>query len=178
MTSLELPADQSVQVTIEYQQSKMVAASTNSPFVDHFLRKTKLSQSIHTWMNYAHDLKVFFRTLNLPLEQIDRQACLTFMEAQNHAGLSSLTINRRLAAVSSLFAELNLLNPARFPQNPVIPLQRDRTTRTRTQSLYRRQPDRVPDVIAEEDLQAFFAVLPIFSRPYLDSAHVDQLSAH
>jgi site-specific recombinase XerD len=138
----------------------MVDVSTNSPLVEHFLRKVKLSASVQTWINYAHDLKVFFRTLNLPLEQITRQMCLAFMEAQDHAGLSRLTINRRLAAISSLFTELHLLDPDRFPDNPVAPLHRNRERRRPSQSLYRKQPDRVPDVIAEEDLQAFFAVLP------------------
>ncbi len=82
------------------------------------------------------------------------------MEHQDQAGLSSMTINRRLAAVSSLFNELNLLDPDRFPQNPVNPLQRSRETRKRSRSLYRRQPERVPDIIPEKDLQTFFAALP------------------
>jgi len=160
VTSLTLMVDQPIQIALEYQQSTMIAVTTNSPYIDHFLRKVKMSQSIHTWINYAHDLKVFFTTLGLPLERIDRQSCLSFMEDQDRAGLSSLTINRRLAAVSSLFTELNLLDPVRFPHNPVAPLQRNRETRKRSRSLYRRQPDRVPDIIAEDSLQAFFAVLP------------------
>jgi site-specific recombinase XerD len=151
---------QLVHITIEYAQSKMVAVSTNSLFIDHFLRKVKMSLSELTWINYAHDLKIFFTILDLPLEQINRHSCLRFMELQDQAGLSSLTINRRLAAVSSLFIELNLLDPERFPQNPVAPLQRSKARRRSNQSLYRRQPQRVPDVIAEEDLQAFFAKLP------------------
>jgi site-specific recombinase XerD len=105
-------------------------------------------------------LKVFFQTLKVPLEQVDRKACIRFMELQEQAGRSHLTINRRLAAVSSLFTELYVLDPERFPHNPVAPLQRRKETRRRSQSLYRRQPQRVPDIIAEEDLQAFFAVLP------------------
>ena len=151
---------QPVQVTIVYEHSLMVDVSTNSPLVDHFLRRVKLGQSRHTWINYAHDLKVFFATLCLPLDQVNRKTCLRFMELQELAGLSSLTINRRLAAVSSLFTELNLLDPERFPQNPVAPLQRGKDTRRRSQSLYRRQPQRLPDTIAEKDLQAFFARLP------------------
>src|SRR5579884_1468273 len=151
---------QLVEITIEYAHSTMVAVSTNCPFVEHFLRKVKMCQARNTWINYAHDLKIFFSALNQPLEHIDRRSCLRFMEIQDQAGLSSLTINRRLAAVSSLFMELNLLDPVAFPQNPVIPVQRDRTKRKRNQSLYRKQPDRIPDIIAEEDLQAFFAVLP------------------
>jgi integrase/recombinase XerD len=61
---------------------------------------------------------------------------------------------------SSLFSELHLLDSKALPTNPVYPLQRDRATRRRSQSLYRKQPDRVPDIIAESDLQAFFEVLP------------------
>lgn len=160
--SLDLVAgySQPIQIAIEYEHSEMVAVSTNSALIDHFLSKVRMSQAKLTWINYAHDLKVFFHVVQQPLEAIDRKTCIKFMEVQDRAGLSSLTINRRLAAISSLFMELNLLDPVRYPQNPVAPLQRRRESRRRTPSLYRRQPDRVPDIIAEEDLQAFFTVLP------------------
>jgi integrase/recombinase XerC len=157
---LELISDQQVQFTIVCEHGTMVQVLTTAPLIDHFLRRVKVNQSEHTWVNYAHDLKVFFAVLCQPLEQIDRHSCIAFMEQQDHAGLSSLTINRRLAAVSSLFTELNLVDPAAFPRNPVAPLQRNRETRKRTKSLYRRQPDRVPDVVAEKDLQTFFEILP------------------
>src|SRR5262245_8759411 len=140
---LEFSVDQRqpVQVTIVYAHSTMVEVSTTSPLVDHFLHKVKLSQSVHTWINYAHDLKRFFQVVQLPLDQVDRERCLRFIERQQQDGLSSLTINRRLAAVSSLFNELNLLDPEHFPHNPVAPLQRSKETRRRSrQSLYRRQP--------------------------------------
>jgi site-specific recombinase XerD len=85
---------------------------------------------------------VFFTVLYQLLEKIDRQSCIAFMEQQDRAGLSRLTINRnrRLATISSLFTELNLLDPATFSRNPVAPLQRNRETRKRKKSLYRRQP--------------------------------------
>jgi len=158
--SLELVSHQPVQFTIIYEHGMMVQVSTTSPLIDHFLRRVKVSQSESTWINYAHDLKVFFTIVCQPLEHIDRQSCLAFMEQQDRVGMSPLTINRRLAAVSSLFTELNLVDPATFPRNPVAPLQHNRHTRKRPRSLYRRQPDRVPDVIAEKDLQAFFEILP------------------
>src|SRR5947209_6861233 len=123
---LELISDQPVQFTIVYEHGTMAQVSTTSPLIDYFLRRVKVSQSEHTWINYAHDLKVFFTIVSQPLEMITRQSCVAFMEQQDHAGLSSLTINRRLAAVSSLFTELNLLDPAAFPRNPVAPLQRNR----------------------------------------------------
>lgn len=82
------------------------------------------------------------------------------MEAQDRAGMASTTINRRLAAVSSLFTELNLLDPDRFPHNPVHPLRRDRKPGKSQQSLYRKQPERIPNIVAEEDVQRFFDALP------------------
>ena len=91
-----------VQITIEYTRSTMVAVSSNSPLVDHFLRRVKLSRSQHTWINYAHDLKVFFQTVRLPLDLVDRKICLSFMELQDQAGLSRLTINRRMACIGYL----------------------------------------------------------------------------
>jgi integrase/recombinase XerD len=158
--SLNFVSNSVVQITIEYDHGRMVAVSSNSPLIDHFLRKVKMSQSIHTWINYAHDLKVFFAVVGQPLEQIDRSSCLRFMERQDQIGLSSLTINRRLAAVSSLFSEMHLLAPDRFPYNPVMPRIRRQQTRGRNPGLYRKQPKRLPDVISEEDLQRFFAQLP------------------
>jgi hypothetical protein len=107
--SFEYVMDQPVQVTIVYGHSTMVDVFSNSRLIDHFLSKAKLSQSVHTWRGYAFDLKVFFQTLSLPLDRVDRQACLRFMELQEQAGRSHLTINRRLAAVSSLFTELNCI---------------------------------------------------------------------
>ncbi|MEZ4620504.1 MAG: site-specific integrase [Caldilineaceae bacterium] len=65
----------------------------------------KLTQSYNTWVNYVFDLKCFFTvTCKLP-SAITRADCLAFMQAQDQAGYAEATINRRLAAVSSLFNE-------------------------------------------------------------------------
>ena len=156
----ELAVGQTVDFTIRYEHGQMTAVSTNAPLIDLFLEKIRLTRSLHTWINYAHDLKVFFATLGLPLEHIDRHSCLRFMQRQEQAGFSSLTINRRLAAVSSLFSELHLLDPDTFPRNPVSPVRGGRTPRTATLSLYRKQPARLPDVIEQKDLERFFGTLP------------------
>ncbi len=76
--SLELVSDQPVQFIIVYEHGTMVQVSTTCPLIDHFLRRVKVSQSEHTWVNYAHDLKVFFTVVCQPLEQIDRQSCIAF----------------------------------------------------------------------------------------------------
>jgi len=70
--SPELAGGQRVKFTIGYEHGQMKAVSTNAPLLNQFLEKIRLTRSLHTWINYAHDLKVFFTILGLPLEHIDR----------------------------------------------------------------------------------------------------------
>ena len=146
-----------VRFTIVRKHGQVSEILTNSSWVNHFLDLLKLSRARNTWINYGHDLKQFFDCIRKSPELIDRHDCLTFMKQQQKAGMSEATINRRLAAVSALFNELELLDPERFAQNPVHP----RTGRSQhSQSLYRRQAKRLPDTIAPADLQNFFSALP------------------
>ena len=146
----------SVRFTVVRAGGKIVDVQTTSPEVNHFLRLLKLSRAHNTWLNYALDLKLFFSVVQLPPEQVGRAECLSFVEQQDREGRADATINRRLAAVSSLFDELHLLDPERFPRNPVYPFQRSRHEYRRRSSLYRKQPQRIPDVLATEQLQTLF----------------------
>jgi site-specific recombinase XerD len=148
-----------IQFTVVRAGGKIVDVQTSSPEINHFLRLLKLSRAYNTWLNYALDLKLFFSVVQLPPQSVGRPECLTFIEQQDHAGRADATINRRLAAVSSLFDELHLLDPERFPHNPVYPFQRSRHERRRRASLYRKQPERVPDVLATEQLQTLFGAV-------------------
>jgi len=149
-----------VQFTFVREGGQVTDISTNDPAVNHFLDLVKMKRSYNTWISYAHDLKTFFTVILKSPEAITRADCLTFMKQQDQAGCSDATINRRLAAISSLFSELHLVDSVHYPRNPVAPRRRRRGWRQSSQSLYRRQPQRVPDVIAEEDLRTFFAALP------------------
>ena len=146
--------------TFVRQEGQITDISTNAPLVNHFLDLVNMSRAHNTWVSYAHDLKVFFEVIAKPPQAVTRADCVAFMKQQDRAGCSDATINRRLAAVSSLFNELHLLDPAHFSQNPVRPRQRLRDSHQRTQSLYRKQAQRVPDVLSDDDLRAFFGVLP------------------
>jgi integrase/recombinase XerD len=149
-------AGAAIQFTVVRAGGKIVDVQTNSPEINHFLRLLKLSRAHNTWLNYALDLKVFFGIVQLPPEQVGRPECLTFIEHQDRKGRADATINRRLAAVSSLFDELHLLDPTRFPHNPISPFRRSHYERRRRSSLYRKQPQRIPDVLATEQLQTLF----------------------
>lgn len=144
--------------TILWEAGRMMNVTTSSPAVNHFLDYIRLTRAYNTWVNYAHDLKLFFAVVDKPPTAVTRGDCLDFMRQQVQAGYSNATINRRLAAVSSLFNELRLLDPERYPRNPVFP--RQRATNRPNQSLYRKQPQHLPQVVTLEELHAFFEILP------------------
>jgi site-specific recombinase XerD len=125
-----------VAFTVVHEQGRVTAVSTNLPELNHFLDLLQNSRAYNTWVSYAHDLQIFFRTIDKLPETITRSDCLAFMKQQAESGCSSATINRRLAALSSLFNELELFDPDRFPRNPVTPRQRHPGARQRSQSLY------------------------------------------
>jgi len=148
-----------IRFTIMQEKSRVIAVSTNSSLINHFLDLIKLSRAYNTWVSYAYDLRLFFQVIPKPLEAITRSDCLVFMQHQEAAGCSSATINRRLAALSSLFNELQLCDPALYPRNPVSPRPDRWAARQRTQSLYRKQAQSIPDIVSENDLHTFFAAL-------------------
>jgi site-specific recombinase XerD len=160
MTSVPHGSAAGVTFALTHEHGKLVAVETTSPLIDHFLKVIKLSRAYNTWVSYTHDLQHFFRVIQKPIEDIGRMDCVTFLEQQDRDGRSNATINRRLAALSALFTELHMVDAERFPQNPIYPFQRRRRGRRAPGGLYRKQPQRVPDVIPDDDLQRFLAVLP------------------
>ena len=152
----EASGSAAIQFTVIRAGGKIVDVQTSSPEINHFLRLLKLSRAHNTWLNYALDLKLFFSIVQRLPEQVGRPECLTFIEQQDREGRADATINRRLAAVSPLFDELHLLDSERFPHNPVYPFQRSRHERRLRASLYRKQPERLPHILASEQLQTLF----------------------
>jgi site-specific recombinase XerD len=149
-------AEAPVRFTICWEKGRVTEVSTTSSLVNQFLDLVKMKGAYNTWVSYAHDLKLFFEVTGKSPEAITRADCVAFMKRQDAAGYSSATINRHLAAVSSLFNEIQLLDPARFCHNPVHPHRRWQASRQRSQSLYRKQPQRVPDILSQVDLRTFF----------------------
>jgi integrase/recombinase XerD len=147
-----------VRFSMTWEHGRLVTLATSSPPLNHFFELLNLTRAYHTWVNYAHDLKVFFSVIAKPPEEVTRADCLSFLRKQAQMGHADATINRRIAAASSLFHELSLLDPVRFPHNPVQPSSHH--TRQARRGLYRRQAQRIPDIIDKETLQRFFGLLP------------------
>lgn len=156
--TIELCSSTFVQFTLTHDHGKLIECTTTSAPIDHFLEVIKLSRAYNTWVSYVHDLKAFFEIIPKTPEAVTRADCVAFMGQQQVAGLSPATINRRLAALSSLFKELQLLGIAE--QNPIQPGRAGPRPRRRSQSLYRRAAKRLPGIISNEDLQKFLETLP------------------
>lgn len=153
-------AEPAVQFAVMREGGQLAEVVTTSSAINHFLQLVRRTRAYHTWVSYAHDLKAFFAVVRKPPEAVTRADCVAFIAHQDQAGHSSATVNRRLAAVSSLFRELQLLDPDRFRTNPIQPGPRHRRPREPRQSLYRRQAFRIPEVLTTDELRTFFAVLP------------------
>ncbi len=148
-----------VQFAITWEKGKVSEITTNSRQVNHFLDLMRMSRAYNTWVSYAQDLKVFFKVIMKTPETITRADCLEFMKQQDRAGCSGATINRRLAAISSLFNELCLLEPEHFSRNPVYPRQGYWESKRKGQSLYRKQAQPIPKILSEHELHTFFSAL-------------------
>ncbi len=113
-------------------------------FVNWVRRRNPVAR---TWRDYAYDLKQFAAlTGDHPPAQITFQDVDRFVEWQARRGFQSATINRRLAAVTALYAfladdDLTLVSP-------VLPHR-----------YHLREPQRLPRPVKEDDLKAFFAMI-------------------
>jgi site-specific recombinase XerD len=149
-----------VHFTIVRVGGQVTDCHTTSPEINHFLDLIKFNRAYNTWLNYTYDLKIFFEVIPKPPQAVTRQDCVAFLKHQQQAGLAEATINRRLAAVSSLFNELELLSGADHFRNPIQPQLGSGAAVSHTRSLYHRQAQRIPETIPPADLQRFFEALP------------------
>lgn len=97
MTFIPCPSG-AVRFQIVREQGRVSTISNNSPEVNHFLDLLRLKRARNTWINYAHDLRIFFDVVGKSPEALTRRDLVAFMEQQEQAGRADATINRRLAA--------------------------------------------------------------------------------
>ena len=101
----------------------------------------------HTWQDYVCDLQQFVAVVgNRPLAEISFKDIDRFISDQAERGLKATTINRRLAAVQSLYTFLADEQPDLVC--PVLPHRH--TLRT---------PRCLPRAVPEADLERFFEVI-------------------
>jgi len=151
----EIPHKSAVSITFKWEKGILIEVMTNSPPIDHFLNFIKNSRAYNTWVNYAHDLKVFFSIISKHPKTITRKDCVEFIKQQSQEDYSDATINRRLAALSSLFNELKLMEDFENFRNPIYPRMNLSKNQQRNLGLYRRQGQRIPTIFNEDEIFSF-----------------------
>lgn len=148
-----------VAISIHWKQGRVIRVESNSRAVNHFLELIRASRAYNTWVNYAHDLKLFFRIVQKSPDEITRADCVRFIHNQAKEGFADSTINRRLAAISSLYTELCLYEPSLYSLNPVNPFNFEKSGIKSNLNLYRRQGKRIPKILSIQDLRLFLSSL-------------------
>lgn len=100
-----------------------------------------------TPIHYANDLELFFAWLGKPVGDVTPRDIDAFIEHCQARGHAIATVNRRLAALRSFYRFLQLLSATPM-RNPVIPERH-----------YIRQGRRLPRDVADDELEALFAVV-------------------
>lgn len=116
--------------------------------IERFINWSRIrSPQARTWRDYKCDLELFASTTKgMKVEQVGFRDVDRFVNAQVAQGCKPGTINRRLAAVASLYRFL--LEEGKQLTSPVLPRRH-----------YLKQPQRLPRPVKEEDLKAFFAAI-------------------
>ncbi len=97
----------------EIRDGQLVRLSLGIALVDDYLDFLRCHARPNTWLNYAHDLKVFFSLVDKPVPAVTTADVFHFMERQRYpppadattdppAGVCARTLKRRLCAVSNL----------------------------------------------------------------------------
>jgi integrase/recombinase XerD len=142
------------------------------PLLDEYLEFVGPRCRPNTLLATAFDLTVFFRFAAKPATEVTSGDVLAFISAQRaggdgrsvravdeHAGVSSRTVARRLSTLSGLFAFL--LVRGDVTANPVprgLPTRRERTRPRQTVPLVR-TPRTLPRVLSPEEVAALLRAL-------------------
>lgn len=116
--------------------------------IEHFVHWVcRRNPDARTWRDYSYDLKQFAAAVgdrppgSITFHDVDR-----FVTRQADRGYKPATINRRLAAIASLYAFLSDDDPTLVC--PVLPHRHGL-----------KEPRRLPRPVQEEDLRRFFAAI-------------------
>lgn len=166
----------------DVRNGQLFRLSIGLDLIDDYLDFLRCRCRPNTWLNYAHDLKIFFNTVDKPVAEVSVDDVFRFIRCQSQGppedpdggslkGVSMRTIKRRLCAVSGLYKYLLMRDEPPIKRNPVpsgfmlrgqIPSNRPRFTpllRT-SQSL--------PQLVPVEQVQRFMASL----NTYRDKAMI------
>lgn len=152
--------------------------------VDEYLDFLKCRCRPNTWLNYAHDIKIFFNIVDRPVTSITPQDIFHFIQEQRYPrpeppsdeyvtaeGVCTRTIKRRLSAISGLYDYLLTRGDTSITRNPVpkgLTLRGQLPSDAIRKTPLLRAPRTLPQIVPVEDVQRFLASL----NTYRDKAMV------
>jgi integrase/recombinase XerD len=164
------------------RDGQLCRLSIGLDLLDDYLDFLRCRCRPNTWLNYAHDLKIFFNLVDKPVTEVSTADVFHFIRCQSQGqaepvvdapfdGVSTRTIKRRLCAVSGLYSYLSMHDDPPVKRNPVpsglmlrgqIP-----SSRPRLNPLLR-APKTLPQLVPVEQVQRFLASL----NTYRDKAMI------
>lgn len=161
----------------EYANGQLSRLSLGVTLVDEYLDFLRCRCRPNTWLNYAHDLKVFFNAIDKPVSDVSTADVFRFIQCQQQAtliaptekgrtrGVCLRTLKRRLCAVSGLYSYLLTRGDTPIQRNPVpssLYLQgRLSGAKLRAAPLLR-APQTLPCIVPVEQIQKFVASLNFY----------------
>lgn len=170
------------QLEREYANGQLTRLSLGLTLVDQYLDFLRCRCRYNTWLNYAHDLKVFFDAIDKPVIAVSTADVFRFIECQQQAISSPAqksrtgsvcirTLKRRLSAVSGLYSYLLTRGDTPIQRNPVPSslYLRGRLSGDKPRGVpLLRAPQTLPRVVPVEQIQKFVGSL----NSYRDKAMV------
>jgi integrase/recombinase XerD len=163
------------QLQREVRNGQLIRLWLGMELVDEYLDFLKCRCRPNTWLNYAHDLKVFFNIVGKPVANITPQDIFHFIQEQRYPqptppaaeyitteGVCIRTIKRRLSAISGLYDYLLTRGNTAIQRNPVpkgLTLRGQLPASTIRSTPLLRAPRTLPQIVPVAEVQRFLASL-------------------
>lgn len=160
----------------EIRNGQLYRLSLGLDLADKYLEFLHSRCCPNTWINYAHDLKVFFNTIQKSVLAVTTSDVLQFMQFQTQppaadpqeAGhprpVCQRTLKRRLCAISGLYNYLLLSDDPPIKRNPVpsgLRLRGSIPGLTSRSNPLIRSPVNLPQLVPVEQIQRFLSSLQV-----------------
>jgi integrase/recombinase XerD len=172
------------QLQREVRNGQLIRLWLGMELVDEYLGFLKCRCRPNTWLNYAHDLKVFFNIVDKPVTNITPQDIFDFIQEQRYPqptppateymttkGVCIRTVKRRLSAISGLYDYLLTRGDTAIQRNPVpkgLTLRGQLPASTIRSTPLLRAPRTLPQIVLVAEVQRFLVSL----HTYRDKAMV------
>ena len=166
----------------EVHNGRLCRLSIGLDLADEYLDFIRCRCRPNTWLNYAHDLRIFFNTVDKPVTEVSTADVFRFIRCQSQGrddatadafseGVSTRTIKRRLCAVSGLYKYLMMHDDPPVKRNPIpsgLTLRGQIPSRRPRLNPLLRVPQTLPQLVPVEQVQRFLASL----NTYRDKAMI------